>query len=256
MGDDDTILFPAIRTASDQKRKEAKEIFTTYYRISTKGGEATKAFEVPLAVKDIKKASDGLYIIAANVNVSFPDYHTMSKEEKEQAHKAIIEDADYEVIDEIPFWANGGSFTHKTRTGLFLFDEKTQTCTRITPPTFALDCYELIGSQLYYAGEYYDTKPSLTVNLYSYDIHTKETKTIDDTHSFSYYDVISIQDQLVIIASKNKDYGINENPCFYRLNSETNEISLLAKYDYSLGSSVGCDCRYGSSSCRNVLLPV
>lgn len=244
---EDTILFPATRSESDKKRKEAKEIFTTYYRISTKGGEATKAFEVPLAVNDIKKASDGLYLIAANVNVRYPDYHTLSKKEKESVHKAIKEDEDYEIIDEIPFWANGGSFTHKTRTGLFLFNEITNECTRITPPTFALACYELIGSRLYYAGECYDSKPSLTVNLYSYDINTKETTTIDDSHTYDYYDLITLQDQLVLIASLGKDYGLNENPCFYRLNPETNEISLLANYDYSLGSSVGCDCRYGGS---------
>ena len=244
---EDTIIFPATRSASDQKRKKAKEIFTTYYRISIKGGEATKAFEVPLQVKDIEKVSDGLYVIAANVNVHYPDYHTMSKEEKEKVVKALEEDADYEVIDEIPFWANGGSFTHKTRTGLFLFEEKTGTCTRLTPPTFDLACYEIFGSQIYYAGDCYDKKPSLTVNLYSYDLNTKETKTIDDTHSYCYFDLITLNDQLILIATNMQEYGLNENPCFYQLNPKTNEISLLAKHDDSLGSSVGCDCRYGGS---------
>lgn len=243
----DTILFAATRSSSDVKRKEAKEIFTTYYRISTKGGEATKAFEVPLAVHDLKKASDGLYIIAGTVHVNFPDYHTLSKEEKEAIHKSMNEDADYEVIDEIPFWTNGGSFTHKTRTGLFLFDEKTQTCNRITPPTFDLSCYELIGSKLYYAGDCYETKPELTVHLYSYDLNTKEITTIDEEHTYSYYDMISLKNQLVLIAASNQDFGLNENPCFYHLNTETNEIALLAKYDDALGSSVGCDCRYGGS---------
>ena len=41
---DDTILFPAVRSAAEKKRAEAKEQFTSYYRLDLRGGEALPAF--------------------------------------------------------------------------------------------------------------------------------------------------------------------------------------------------------------------
>ena len=50
--DDGThILFPATRTEEEKKRAESGERFTTYYRISTEGGEAEKAFTLPVPAR-------------------------------------------------------------------------------------------------------------------------------------------------------------------------------------------------------------
>ena len=56
--DNNTLLFPAIRDDKDRKRKEKGEVFTPFYEISLKGGEANKAFEIPLSVGDIKKIDE------------------------------------------------------------------------------------------------------------------------------------------------------------------------------------------------------
>ena len=52
--DENTILFAAVRTAEEKKRAEAKERFTSYYRLDLRGGEALRAFTLPFAVERIK----------------------------------------------------------------------------------------------------------------------------------------------------------------------------------------------------------
>lgn len=38
--DENHILFPAVRSVKEKKRAEAKEQFTSYYRLDIRGGEA------------------------------------------------------------------------------------------------------------------------------------------------------------------------------------------------------------------------
>ncbi|MBE5962192.1 MAG: S9 family peptidase [Lachnospiraceae bacterium] len=245
--DDDTILFPAIRLEADKKRVEAKEIFTSFYRISIHGGEAKKAFELPLSVQKLEKIKDGLYVVMAGVDMQYPDYHLMTKEEKEAVSKEKKENADYEVLDEIPFWINGGSFIQKTRTGLFLFDEKNGSVTRITSPSFNTGVYEAAGDRIYFSGETFETEPTYKDNLYYYDLNDGKIVPVDESRTYSISNLFWIKDRLILLASDNNSYGINENARFYELKEDGSLISLFAPYDNAIYSSIGSDCRYGHS---------
>ncbi len=250
--DDNTILFPAVRSEADKKRKEAKEIFTSFYRISIHGGEAKKAFEIPLSVHKLEKIKDGLYLATADVDMQYPDYHLMTKEEKETVQKEKTANADYEVLDEIPFWMNGGTFMQKTRTGLFLFDEKNGCVKRITSPSFSTGNYEVKEDRIYFSGEEYDTEPAYKDNLYYYDLKDEKIVTIDESHTYSISNLFWLKDRLILLASDNQSYGINENSQFYELKEEDHSISLFASYDNAVYSSVGSDCRYGHSNPHKV----
>ena len=57
-------MFAGARLASDQKRMETEEM-TVFNRISIHSGEALKAFTLPVKASDIKKLSDGLYLVTA-----------------------------------------------------------------------------------------------------------------------------------------------------------------------------------------------
>lgn len=50
--DNTHLLFPAVRSKAEQKRQEAKEEFTSFYRLDVTGGEATHAFTLPLCRRD------------------------------------------------------------------------------------------------------------------------------------------------------------------------------------------------------------
>ena len=118
--DDTNILFPAVRSTSEKKRQKEKEIFTSFYRINIHGGEAQRAFELPLSVSDLKQVKGSVYAVLADIDAKYPDLHKMTKEEKKKVADFYKEEEDYQVIDELPFWENGGSFTANHRTALFV----------------------------------------------------------------------------------------------------------------------------------------
>ena len=59
-------------------------------------------------------------------------------EKKKAMIQAKKDNADYEVIDEIPWWSNGGGFTNKVRTRLFIYDMEKDELTPLTEPLFNL----------------------------------------------------------------------------------------------------------------------
>lgn len=246
--DDETILFPSVRTESDKKRVTAKEEFTPIYEINIHGGEAKKSFELPFSAQKLQLIEKDLYLVTGSIDLTYPDYYRMSKEEKETVTKAREKEADYEVLDEIPFWFNGGGFINKTRTRLFLYNAAKNKCKAITSPTFDISQTIIDGHTIYYVGADYTGKRELYDNIYSYNIDKKETTAVYDDNDCFFNHIETFDDCLVVFASKGNQYGINENTNFYTIDKCTLKMDLLANYEESTHSSVGSDCRYGSSS--------
>ena len=96
---------------------------TTYYEISLRGGEATKAFEIPLNVSKLEIIDENRFLVLGEYNHNKPDLDKLSDEEKEKALKKYEEEKDYIVLDEIPYWFNGSGFTNKIRTRAYIYDK-------------------------------------------------------------------------------------------------------------------------------------
>ena len=165
--DENTILFAGARLASDQRRMETEEI-TVFNRISIHGGEAVKAFTLPVKAVGIKKLSDGLYLVTASCDAGAPDYYKMSSEERAAVHKVKKANADYEIFDEIPFWYNGSGVINKLRNRLFLFDERTGEMKPISEPLFNVNSYAVAGDLIVYSGESYQTRRTDRESFYRY----------------------------------------------------------------------------------------
>ena len=105
--DDSHILFPAVRSAKEKKHQESKESFTSYYRLPIHGGEALHAFTLPVSVSQIEKVGE-TYVFLGRIDANFPDYYRMTEEERKEVAKHYEDEKDYEVLDERPFWFNGG----------------------------------------------------------------------------------------------------------------------------------------------------
>ena len=131
--DDENILFPGMRNPKDKEKAKNGEVFTVYYRINIKGGEAQEAFRIPLAVKGIKPLTGSRYLLTATYNPHRPNLDSLSDEEKAKELKKRKEEKDYEVLEEIPFWRNGGGFTSKNRSRLYLFDAATGKYEALSP---------------------------------------------------------------------------------------------------------------------------
>lgn len=159
--DEDTVLFASVRKQEDKAEKLKEK--TVFYRLSLKGGEAEKAFEIPYAVDSIKKISCGSYAFSATVDLNKPKDENQLKEYQ-----------DYHILEELPYWENGAYFVSRFRSTLFTFQEEGCVCEQVTKPFFALGSYQISGNFLVYTGVTYDRVLPKTNGLYSYDLTEKK----------------------------------------------------------------------------------
>ena len=245
--DDTHILFTAMRTDDEKNRAKDGNVFTSYYRIDVTGGEAVKAFEIPFAVSMLKKIEGGKYYALGGIDANYPDYYKMNDEQRAEVHKQIKENEDYEVLDESPFWANGGGFINKKRTALFIVDTDKKEYKRITEPLFNTGSVELIDDYLYFEGEEYSQKPEFFSDIYKYDLKNETITKVWSHNEYQIYLLNKFGNDILLFGSDHKRHGLNENVYFMKFDIKTNELSVLYENQEGLGSSVGSDCRFGSS---------
>ena len=242
----DAILFPAVRSADEKKRAEAKEQFTSYYSLNLFGGEALHAFTLPFAATWIKKLPNGAYAVLGTIDANAPDYYAMNKEDRETVQKRYADDADYEVFDELPYWMNGGGIVNKRRTALFLVSPDTSEIKRVTEPFFTVDAIETIGNLVYFLGDSYTARRDLThPSLYEMDGRTGEVRFLREYAGFYTEHIKAVGETLILTATEGKDIGLNENVDFYTVDRETGAIAMLYENTESLWNSVGSDVRFG-----------
>lgn len=243
--DDTHILFPAVRSSAEKKQKEAGDQFTTYYRLSTEGGEAVKAFSVPFAATGLKRVDEDLWAVTGSIDANYPDYYQMTKEERAQVAKHYKDNADYEVLTEIPFYANGGGFVDKKRNALFLVNAATGETERITAPLCTVNDTLIWGKTVYFLGtEKIDMATYSDSDLYKYEVESKTLTQL--THGEKSFMAIQVMgDKLITAASDKLEYQMGPEEKFYTVDTETGALTLFADNEDSLGNSTGSDCRYG-----------
>ncbi len=109
------ILFTAKRT---KKEKESKEK-TFVYSINVNGGEASLAYTFDMPVLKIEFVDNNKKTALVLHYWQNDPFKKLAKDKAEIAKK---EDADYEVLEEIPFWRNGASFESRKRSRLYLYN--------------------------------------------------------------------------------------------------------------------------------------
>ena len=242
-----TLLFQSGRDPQGKKAQEAGEEYTSFYRLDVRGGEAQKAFSVPLSASLVDKVGEGVYLLSVNWDLRFSKAYAMKGAAKEALLREKKEERDYQVLDELPFYFNGAGFVNKHRTALFLLEESTGKLTRITRETFSVGGAHLSadGKKILYTGQAFTVKRKEKSGVYVYDLETGSTTELLKPRVYSLYDAAWWGDKILLLGTDSKRYGINENAQFYTLDPETREVSLFAPYEQAVGSSVGSDCRLG-----------
>lgn len=244
--DKDTLLFSSLRDKQDQEAVENGEERTVFYRISLHGGEAIKAFTIPLVVTGIQKVSDGCYACTVDYDLNYSYCYSLGEEEKVKALKEKKDMEDYEILDELPFYGNGLGYTNKKRNSLFLYEENSDTLTRIS--TDIMDVMDVKWDKekqlLYYTGEVnIQHKQTGRQGIYVYDRKAGTSKCILEQGEYMISGIEPWGEELLVIASDGRRYGINENAQFYFLKKR--KLELFAANEDSLWGSVGSDCRLG-----------
>ena len=243
------LLFPAVRSAKEKKRAEAGEPFTAWYRLSLSGGEALPAFTFPFICTRLIPMGGTRYAALGLIDRHIPDYYLMTDAAREKVLRDRKDDRDYEVLEELPFWSNGGGFTDGQRTALFLYDSAEDSLSRVTEPTETVESAVKLGDRLYYTVTDYDRLyPLHGLRVDELDPATGVRRTVAVDHILGEGRLVTMGGGLYALASAMREHGLNENAHVWRVDTESGAVTLLRAEQYSMYGSVGTDCRLGGGA--------
>ena len=130
-----TLLFSATRDNNLKDKIKAGEELSCRYEQSPNEAEANLAFVLPLFAKSLSPISENRYAVCATFDNNRTDFSGMSAEQKEKA-LSELKNPSCIVLEEAPFWTNGGTFTSGKRQRLYIYDDTTKELTAITDPWF------------------------------------------------------------------------------------------------------------------------
>ena len=248
--DEDTILFPGKREEADKESIESR-----WYRISLSGGEAELAWTFPIPVSKVLPLPDGDLLLAGTSFPGFEELYRGGKKLLADYQKQQKEGKDYEEITQVPWWWNGSTFTKGSYTSLFRYSARTRKLRRLTALNVNVSAPELSPDRksVFYLAS--PVRPRLRMmgetRLCRMDLAgEKEIVLAGDREDFSLFGCTPGEHFAVVLASDNR-FGLNTDADFYRLDYASGELSLLARWGESIGSSVGSDIRYGGGrSCK------
>lgn len=241
-----TILFNSNRDESTKKDIEKGAPWTLYYSIDIHGGEAHEFLKIPYDVSSIKRISEDKFALLIEHKGHTINLHEYSGEERIQAEQRYKDDLDYEILEEIPFWANGASFTNKHRDRLAI-------CTRISKDEMNIDFitdkkttienYEVTENKILFIATSFENKMDLYNSINEYDVSKNKLQEIYPQKDMSIEVAFYLDGEIVAHATDMKDYGLNQNKNFYIVKNGC--MQLLTEHDARFGSSVGADVKLG-----------
>jgi dipeptidyl aminopeptidase/acylaminoacyl peptidase len=241
--DETKILFPSMRDKKLKVKVEEGEKWTCYYSIDINGGEAQEYMRVPLIVTSIKKIDGDNFILTAKYDNYGVNLNELTGEARAEAAKKIKEDKDYEILDEIPFWSNGGGFTNKKRNRLYIYNRATEEITPVSDSISNVTYYSYKDGVVLYVVNRFKDKQEQREAIYTYDIVTKEEKLVLPSEDYRVSFAEFFGDGILCGLNDTLKYGLNQNPNFYMIRD--GKVELFKEHDNWMINTVGSDCRYG-----------
>jgi len=244
----DRILFSSLRDKNDKEKKDKGYPITSFYEISTRGGEAKKAFQVYLNVSKIEHIRDTKYLLLGSFDRRLGEIQGLDEKKIEEKIEEMKKENEFQVLDEIPYWSDGGDYTNKNRTRCYIFDSSTEGLTPITDEFTNVESISVHPSKekaLLVTSSYTDKMSSYN-QIYQLDLMSGSCEKISPISDFNYYYADYIDDRIIFAGTDMAEYGVNENPRIFVTEDEGLTYVRIAEPDLSLWSSVNSDCRYGS----------
>ncbi len=238
----DSLIFPDIRKGKDKERIEKKLPFTVLQRLDLGFGEAQEFARFPMSVTDIVFISEDEYFFTATYD---PMVERLSCEDEEKAVKALKEEGDYIVLDEIPFWHNGRGITNKKRNRLY------RCCggevTAVTDPfTDVLSFkFDEESRDLVFIARRFTDKMDTSNRLYLLRGNDAPADISFEKEDFDHQNFIFVAANTILLqGTDRKEYGLNQNGDFFLYNYISGEkITIDNSHDYNGGNSVGSDVK-------------
>ena len=244
--DNEHLIFPASRDTKEKEKLEKGIPITFYYSISIKGGEAGKKFEVPVKALKLKPVCENKYVVLADFDNNVQDLSEMDDAQKEKYFKELSEaNSAYKIFDEIPFWQNGLGVTNKKRKRLYVFDAEEGSLKPISAPLMNVADWSLEGSKLIFTGVEFDSMMIQKSRLFTYDLKTEKLAEVklDKDYAIDFTEFFG--DKIVLQARAYEDINSYANANLYTVSLSGGTTEIFQEGDFSTGSSVAGDCKFG-----------
>ncbi|MBE6994269.1 MAG: S9 family peptidase [Ruminococcaceae bacterium] len=251
--DDNKVLFPAVRCPKVKEKLAKGQNLTSFYEIDPEGGEALRAFDVPVRTGGLTNIGGNKFMLISAYDNNYPVLDDLSDEEKAKKLEAYVKPA-YDVFEELPFWGNGIGITSGKRNRLYTYDRESGKLTAVTGEWFSVDSASYgFGKIVYKGGEWHGLRYHFA-GVYVYDLKTRRSTCVlkpdkMKTGPVALWDentlVLTATDGKIINAD-GKPFGSEQYCDFYTADIKSKKLTKLADYEASVGaSSVGSDSRYG-----------
>lgn len=227
--------------------KKVEQFQTKFIRYDL-NGTIQKEFVLPLKVGSIQKLTeDGMYLLVCKTDVNCANYHELELEKKKEYEMQVESDKFFHILDEYPFYFNAAGYVNKTRKSLFLYNENTDTLTKITNDTLSVESFDVYEDEILYAGKDYLVNKEFTSQVYCYHKTTEQTQCLYAKNDMRIYHTFYKDGKPHIGGTKGLRHGYTEHPIFYSL--EGNDIlKEVADPELGQGNTIGTDCRHGAFS--------
>lgn len=240
----DTLVFSALRKDKDKEAAKKGLPLTVLHNVSfTRPGEAQELLRLDYEVSDLWFLEQDRFLFTANYNRQREEAFA-AHETKEKALEALEKEKECTVFDELPFWANGSGVINGNRNRLYLYNKG-----EITPLTDEkTNVEQLMLNQAktcaYFLANRYEAKAGLYNKLYELELSSLKLEDISIQENFNHGQFCVLPGSLLVFADDSRDYGINQNGNFYRLNPETKaSVLLYGGGQYGNWNSVGSDVK-------------
>ena len=234
--DENTVLF-----AGDREGEKEPSLTSRFYKIALDGGEADLAYTFPIPVSQVFPLKNGDLLV---VGSTFPGFEDLYKGDRKLV-KAYFDDKkeneDYEVISQLPWWWNGGTYTRGAYESLFYYDAKKKSLTRLTDAGFNVSDVQLAEDQKTVYFSLLDVSVPCPAHfggqdLYRIDLASRRQKLVVKSRPDFVIATYALGKSFLLVMAADGKFGMNTDCDFYKLDYETlavthfNDAMLRGKY--------------------------
>lgn len=244
--DDNNIIFSSERNVDNEKKKNDGEKYTTFYKININGGEASKFAVIPAIVKNIRVIDENNFAVIAEYDSNVQNLYELEGEARINAIEKIKNERDYHVLDEVPFWTNGGTFTNGKRNRLYIYNVHNKYLKEISGEKEFVKTVVVKDNKLLYTVNNFENIRSEYTNVYLYDLSEDKSISVIPKETYAVRVADFMCNKILIIGNDMKGIGMKQhNEMFF---AENGNLVKFAENPYSFANTVNSDCRYSAGA--------
>lgn len=233
---DSSILYFDARNNEEKDLK--KNQHSVLYRYDLDTGKSYQALSFPFPISDIKSLEDALLI---QTSLNEAEHVYFDTEDKRSAYlDGIKKETNYEEFVSVPFYSDGGTYTKNKIGQAFVY--KNDKYYPLGDKDESISNVTVSKDKIYYTVSTNIGIPSFYQDLRVFDVNKLSYENITNDAKYSYSKLFVLKDTLYFLGSDKKDYGMNQNPDFYKVSSK---IEKVLKFGRSANNTIGSDVRYG-----------